>query len=265
MSHTGFCVPITKITTQSLSWLILLGCLAVSPAQAFDWNPFSKKKYDVIIHKPFLNMRSGPGRGFPIFHVAEKGDVVRLLKRRNDWYKVRTEKDVIGWIKRDQLNGAITTDGELVSFTEAGWAEYVNRGWEMGLMAGDFSGADSFTIFGGYHFTPNLGAEVKYTNSFGEFSTTELYSINLTAQPFDTWRVSPFFTLGTGQMKIKPTSSLVQTEDRDEGVMTVGGGLLFYFTRRFVWRAEYNNHTVLTNRPENEEVHEWKAGFSVFY
>lgn len=258
-------MPTTKVTTVTLSWLIMLGCLMSVPSYAFDWNPFSKKKYDVIIHQPFLNMRSGPGRGFPIFHVAEKGDVVRLIKRRNDWYKVRTEKEVIGWIKRDELNGALTTNGERVQFTEAGWTEYVNRRWELGLMTGDFSGADSFTLFGGYHYTPNLGTELRYTNSFGDFSTTELLTFNFTAQPFENWKVSPFFTVGAGQMKVKPTSTLVQAEDRDESVMTVGGGLLYYFTRRFVWRAEYNNHTVLTNRPENEEVHEWKAGFSVFF
>jgi len=50
-----------------------------------------------------------------------------------------------------------------------------------------------------------------------------------------------------------------------DSVLTVGGGFFIYASRNFLLRAEYNSHTVLTSREQNDEVHEWKAGFSVFF
>jgi hypothetical protein len=41
--------------------------------------------------------------------------------------------------------------------------------------------------------------------------------------------------------------------------------LIFYLTDRFILRVEYKRHTVLTSRDDNEEIDQWKAGFSVFF
>jgi hypothetical protein len=32
-------------------------------------------------------MRTGPARDYPVFHVAEKGEVITILKSHTDWYK----------------------------------------------------------------------------------------------------------------------------------------------------------------------------------
>ncbi len=252
-----------------MSLLALIGLLFADPLYA-SWNPFrlkifAKKNMEVIIHRPFINMRTGPGRGYPIFHVAEKGEVILIKKRRTDWYKAITQNGEVGWVKRDELSGALTLDGAVLDFDAPGWEEYANRKFEFGLMVGDFSGAESFTSMFGWRFTPTMSTQLKYTNSFGDFSNSQLYSVNLVSHPFVDWRLSPYFTFGTGLLLVEPDTTLVQSEDREENVLTIGGGLSCYFSRRFVLRMEYNNHTVLTNRPENEEVNEWKAGFSVFF
>ena len=237
-------------------------------AQAFSLWPhkwFAKKPIHIIVAQPFINMRTGPGRGYPVFHVAEKNEKVRILKSRTDWFKVRTLSGEEGWVHREEINGSPTNDNGVLAFDPPGWEEYVNRGWEFGIFLGDFSGAEAFTAMVGYHFTPTLGAEVKVTNSFGDFSNTQLIGANLIATPFDNWKLSPFFTLGTGVLKVEPDTNLVQSDDREEQVLSVGGGFNYYFSRRFILRIEYNNHTVLTNRENNEEVNEWKTGISVFF
>ena len=38
---------------------------------------------------PYLEMHTGPGRGFPVFHVAERGAWVRIELRHTEWFKVR--------------------------------------------------------------------------------------------------------------------------------------------------------------------------------
>jgi hypothetical protein len=80
------------------------------------------------------------------------------------------------------------------------------------------------------------------------------------------WRLSPYFTLGTGWMHTEPKSTLVQSIDRDDQIGYVGGGLQFYLTRRFMLRTEYRNNVVFTSRDDNEEVDEWKyLGFAFFF
>ena len=80
------------------------------------------------------------------------------------------------------------------------------------------------------------------------------------------WRLSPYFTLGTGVIYTEPKSTLVQSVDRDDQIGYVGGGLQFYLTRRFMLRTEYRNNIVFTSRDDNEEVDEWKyLGFAFFF
>ena len=81
------------------------------------------------------------------------------------------------------------------------------------------------------------------------------------------WRLSPYFTLGTGVIYTEPKSTLVQAEDRDDQIGYVGGGLQFYLTRRFMLRfAEYRHNIIFTSRNDNEEVDEWKyVGFAFFF
>ena len=244
---------------------VLLFSITSAPT-AFALKMWWHKNVDLIVHHPFINMRTGPGRGFPVFHVVEKGEVLTITKRRGDWYKAVDKKGVKGWVKREKLNNALTPNGEILAFSSPGWDEYVNRKREIGILPfGDFSGAQSFTILTSYHFTPNIAAQVRYGYNYGDFSNSQLATLSIVNQPFTEWKISPFFMLGTGVLYVEPDTNLVQSEDRFENVMTVGGGLLYYVSRRFILRVEYNDHTVLTNRANNEEVDEWKAGFSVFF
>ncbi len=79
------------------------------------------------------------------------------------------------------------------------------------------------------------------------------------------WRISPYFTLGTGVIYTEPKSTLVQSIDRDDQIGYVGGGLQLYLTRRFMLRAEYKN-VIFTSRDENEEVDGMEiSGFAFFF
>jgi len=234
------------------------------PAHA--WNPLAANEgITVTVTAPYIELHSGPGRGYPVFHVAERGEPLRVYKRHTDWYKVEAASGQIGWVKRDELTDSLAADGSYADFSKPGRQAYTDRGWELGVLGGSFSEADALTAYIGYHLTPNISAELKFTEAFGEFSTIKLYSINAVHQPWPEWWISPFFTLGTGIMQTSPNSGLVQTVDREDSAVTTGGGLFIYASRNFLVRMEYNNHTVLTNRAQNEEVHEWKAGFSVFF
>ena len=234
-------------------------CFCTQFAQAKD------KGVEVTIIDPYVEMHTGPGRGYPIIHVAEKGETIVLLKKRTDWYKARTNKGRQGWIKRDELHATLGPDGPEIAFVLPGREEYLQRTWELGVLGGDFAGARGLSTYLGYHMTENLALEMKLTQAFGSFSNSKLASLNLTHQPYPNWYISPFFTMGAGMIQIAPSSDLVQAEDREDPMLTVGGGMLIYVSRSFLLRLEYNDHKILTTRENNEEVEEWKAGISVFF
>ena len=85
----------------------LLACaawLGTLPALAAEETPATER---VQVATPYIELRTGPGRGYPVFHVAERRQWVVIELRRTDWYRVRVEgarnaagDAVIGWVQR---------------------------------------------------------------------------------------------------------------------------------------------------------------------
>ncbi len=252
--------------TKTITWVLTLSiCISVNGAFAGVFDFLKSPGVELIVIDPYVEMRTGPGRGHPVFHSIEKGENLHIFKKRTDWFKVTTERGVKGWVKRSDLAKTLSLTGEAIDFSSPGQQSFTNRRWEYGILGGTFEGSDSLTTYGAFHLTNNISAELKYTQTFSPIANSKLISINAVHKPFPTWRISPFFTLGTGEIDISPSSTLVQSEDNVNPVYTVGGGTFIYISRRFLMRIEYNNHTLLTKRAENEEVEEWKVGFSVFF
>jgi hypothetical protein len=99
----------------------------------------------------------------------------------------------------------------------------------------------------------------------GRFSDSTLVNLNVVHVMYPDWRASPFFTLGAGTIHTEPKATLVATTDRSDSLAHAGVGVRTYLTRRFVFRAEYKTYVVFTSRDDNEEIREWKAGFSFFF
>lgn len=252
--------------TKIITWVLAL-CFSTFTHVVYAgfWDFFKDEGVELVVIDPFIEMRTGPGRGYPVFHSIEKGEKLHIFKKRTDWFKVTTESGVKGWVKREDLRFTLGLQGQPVAFINPGRQDFIDRRWEFGVLGGDFQGADSLTTYGGFHLTRNIAAEVKHTQTFSPIANNTLTAVNAVHKPFPTWRISPFFTIGAGEITISPSSTLVQSEDRQNPVYTVGGGAFVYISRRFLMRIEYNNHTLLTKRAANEEVEEWKAGFSVFF
>jgi hypothetical protein len=226
----------------------------------------AKDEYvEVIVTDPYLEMHTGPASGYPIFHVVERGEQVTILKRKTDWFKIRTSKNVEGWVFLNEMKQTKTLDGLPINLSDPTLAAFLKRDWEMGLMTGDFEGAVSATVFANYYPVRTLSLELSATQAIGNFSSSIMGNVRLMAHPFPEWRASPFFGLGMGYIKTSPDSTLVRSVDRDDPVANVTVGANIYISKRFVFRIEYNNYKVFTSRNDNEEVEEWKAGIAAFF
>jgi uncharacterized protein YgiM (DUF1202 family) len=243
--------------------LLILALLHVAiAAEAFG---AGEPHQQVSIQDPFIELHTGPGRGYPVFFVAERGEEIELLKRRTEWYRVRVARGQEGWVHMEQLATTLDLDGEPFDLPVLGFDDYSARRWEVGALYGDFGGANVISVYGARGFTPNLSGEVWVSQALGRFSDSTMASANIVHLMYPDRRASPYFTLGAGVINTEPKATLVATVDRSDTFAQAGAGVRTYLTRRFVFRAEYKAYVVMTSRDDNEEVREWKAGFSFFF
>jgi len=218
----------------------------------------------VTVAEPFVEFHTGPGRGYPVFHIVEKGQPLLLIKKKTQWFKVRSTKGHEGWVHEDIMQKTLLGDQSF----EAGnyqLQDFTKREWEAGVLGGDFGGATSLAIYSGWNFTQNLSAELSISQALGNVADIRFANISLVHQAFPEWRVSPFVKLGGGVIQTRPFTTLVQTPDRTDEIVNVGLGVKAYVSRQFFIRVEYTSYTILTSRNDNDEVEEWKLGFSVFF
>jgi len=218
-----------------------------------------------LVVDPYIEMRTQPGRGYPIFYIAERDEEIELIRRRTDWIKVRTSRDIEGWVHIDDIGRTVDIDGEALGFSSPGLDTFTQRRWEFGFMFGDYDDTDAVTGYVGWHFTRNLALELEATETFGDASDGRMATVSLVHQMFPQWRYAPFLTIGGGVRETNPRSTLVSTEDRTDNMASIGAGIRIHLTRRLMMRLQYKHYVVMTDRDDDEEVGEWKIGISAFY
>lgn len=253
-----FCSALHRCCLRVISGLLVLWALLGAGSVHAD-------DLQVTVNDAFINLYSGPGRGYPIFHVVERGETITLLKSRTDWIKIRTYRGKTGWVRRNDMQHTLGPDGQPPVFADSKQEDYLTDRFELGVAMGDFEGADSLTGTLGYRFTNHLTAELRVAQNTGQFSDSQILAVALLHQPFPEWRISPFFSLGTGEIKTLPSATLVDPQDRKDTLIQASLGSYIHLTGRFFMRVEYTNHMILTSRNNNEEVNEWKVGFNIFF
>jgi len=241
--------------------LCLLLALLVAPAARC-----ATEYLQVFVKQPYLELHTGPGRGYPVFHVVARDESVDVLKRKTDWFKVRTTRGVEGWASQSDMLRTELADGSPFTFNMGDRAGFTSHRWELGaFLYGDYGGASEISAYGSYSLNPNLAIELAAGQFLGHQSNGSVADLGLTHVFLPDKRWSPFVMLGTGFVHIEPKATLVVPTDRTDQTAYVGGGIRFYLTRRFFLRGEYKNHIIFTKSNENEKVDEWKFGFAFFY
>ena len=95
----------------------------------------------VLVADPYIELHTGPGAGYPITLVVERGAEIAIIKRRTDWFLVSGPGGEEGWVDHAQMEETLQPSGASVEFPQASISEYRDHRWEMGLLAGDFGGA----------------------------------------------------------------------------------------------------------------------------
>ncbi|MBL0089778.1 MAG: SH3 domain-containing protein [Ideonella sp.] len=244
-----------------ISGLLLAALALVAPARAADDPP----PETVQVADAYLDMRTGPGRGYPVFHVAQRGEAVTLLLRHTDWFKVRLARGQEGWVERAQLSGTLTAAGAPKTFRDVLVDDYLLRRVELGAAWGRFKSEPMLKVWGAFRLGESLAVEATVGQVQGLFSGTDFWHFNLSAEPWSDRRLSPYLSVGLGKFKNIPNQSLVGVTTTDAKLANAGVGLRWYLSERFVARADWTIHTALLSDQRSREYRAFTAGLSFFF
>ncbi len=221
---------------------------------------------EVTVTEPVLDVHTGPGRGYPVFYVAERGETVQILMRRTEWFKVRTARNQEGWVSVEQIEKTVMSEGVQQNLRDAVLGDYLHKRIEAGVAIGAFDGDPIVSFRAGYMLTDNLVAELRISEVAGTFSNSQLYTGNLMLQPYTDLRFSPYFTIGAGDFENRNRASLVgSTSTLSATTANAGFGARYYLTRNFLLQLDYRQHLVLTNVQKNDRFNEESIGLSFFF
>ena len=219
----------------------------------------------VKVADPFLEMHTGASVGYPITNVIKRDETITILKRRTSWFLIKNHREQEGWVHRSQLSKTLTLENEKVEIKDFTKENYLNHNWEMSMIGGRFDTLPMMTFSTGYAFNNNLSAELSIAQILGTFSSRIIYGANIIQQPFPEWKLSPYFSLGTGIIKTSLKSKLSPLKDGTDVLANVGVGIKMYLTRRFILRTEFKKHIIFQSRDKNEEITSWQVGFAFFF
>lgn len=218
---------------------------------------------------PYVEMHTGPGRGYPVFHVVEQGEIIEVIKRKPDWYQIRSTKGKIGWTKSTQLARTLQPTGIPVDLPNVGHGDYLKNNWRVGFTGGqvadgDIKGADSFSASIGYRPFSWLGAEMEAGRIYSKKVRGDLYGINVLIEPYSHWIVAPYLLIGKGKMSLDAQPTYTPLGFDSSNYANYAFGANYYLARNFVIRGEYRWYSVSTDN-DTVKLEEWKLGFSTFF
>lgn len=227
----------------------------------------SKLELEVI--DPFIELHTGPGKGYPIFYTIEQGENITVLTRRTGWYELKAQNGRTGWAKATQVARTLLPTGEPVDLPTVSYGDYLKNSWRVGFNVGQFSsgeleGADIFGYSIGYRPLSLLGVEIEQGNFYETEVKGNYQSLNVIIEPFSEWQLSPVLLIGGGSMEIESQPELTPLSFEKESFSRVGLGVNYYIGRNFVLQAGFQNFKVSTDN-DDERLKRWNLGFNAFF
>jgi uncharacterized protein YgiM (DUF1202 family) len=225
----------------------------------------SPKAERVLVADAYIELRTGPGRGYPIYYVAPRNEWIEIELRHTDWFRVRTDDDKVGWVSRAQLETTLTALGSKKTFRDVLLDDYLSRKVQLGAAWGHFQSEPMLKVWTSYRFSDTLSLEATYGQVQGVFSGTDLWHVNVMIEPWSDYRLSPFFSVGLGKFKNFPNQSLIGAQVTDAKLGTASVGVRYHFTERFVLSADYSLYTAFLSDQKSTEYKAWTLGIAFFF
>jgi len=249
-------------------WMLFLIFSFPVDALAFDlFDGINTSEPDTVVldvAEPFIEMHTGPGRGYPVFNVVEKGETIEVIKRKTNWYQVKTTDNKTGWTNAAQLAHTLRPTGLPVDLPEVSHGDYLKSNWRVGLTAGQLDGASTFSLTVGYRPLTWAGLEIEGGKIFDESVTSDYYGMNLSVEPMPDWFVTPYVFVGGGKFSLNNRQKVVVDDAGSPTYVSMGGGLSYYAFSNLVVRGGYRSYSITTDG-DRVWLNAWAIGLNVFF
>jgi hypothetical protein len=237
--------------------VLLLQMLSVGVSHA------AEQLLQVVVSEPFLEMHSGPGRGYPVIYVVGRDEVVTVLFSRTDWYKVRAPRGQEGWARRSELALTKLASGDPAPIPP--YPDFASHRWEVGAGYGVYNRQNLVTAYVDYGLTNSIDAEFVIEQALGTLDNRYIASAGLRHTFIPEWKwFSPTAGIGTAYQHIEEKEPPAPLEKNNQ-MAYVSLGARGFITKRFMWRADWRHYVVFNNQNVYEDLEEWKFGLAVFF
>jgi hypothetical protein len=218
---------------------------------------------ELVVTDPYLEMHTGPGRGYPVFYVVARGETVTVLYSRTDWYRIRAPRGEEGWVRRADLSRTAMISGEAAPIPP--YPEFATHRWELGAGYGVYNRSNLVTSYIDFGLTDSLDIEAVLQESYGTLDNRTIGTIGLRHTFLPEWKwFSPTAGIGTGYQHVVTVAPPAALEKGNQMVYAAVGARGF-ISERFMWRFDWRSYVVFNNVNKNEELEEWKLGLAVFF
>ncbi len=241
-----------------LALIILLQAFLIGAAHAKKNSPL-----ELVVTRPFLEMHTGPGRGYPVFYVVGRGEVVTVLYSRTDWYRVRAARGEEGWVRRDDLAATELESGDPAPIPP--YPDFTAHRWELGAGYGVYNRENLVSGYLDFGLTDSLDVELVLQQAFGTIDSRNIVTIGMRNTLVPEWKwFSPTAGIGAGYQKISDNVPPAPLESHNE-LAYASLGARGFITRRFMWRFDWRAYYVFNQLNKSEVLEEWKFGLAVFF
>jgi hypothetical protein len=217
----------------------------------------------LIVTDPYLEMHSGPGRGFPVIYVIGRDEQVTVLYSRTDWYKVRAPSGQEGWVRRADLSRTVLGTGDAAPIPP--YPDFSTHRWEFGAGYGVYNHENLVTAYTDFGLTSSLDVELVVQQAFGTLDNRFIATIGMRHTFIPEWKwFSPTAGVGTGFQSITDVVPPAPLEKTNQ-MAYVSLGARGFITRRFMWRADWRRYVVFNDLNVSEDLEEWKLDLAVFF
>lgn len=246
-------------------------CLGISPVWAKDGRAVTDVSDEDLSHAlqvkvidAYLELHTGPGRGYPVIYVVEKGETISVISRRTTWYLIADSRGKSGWVTRESLARTLLDTGTPVALPDTRHGDFLAHKIRLGFAVGKQEGSEQVAMMAGYRLSSHFGVEAEYGQIFADSVDGHQRSASLIIEPTDRWSFTPFLSLGYGQQELSLKQKLPGTRPVTDDFRSFGAGVNLYIGFNFVLRGEYRNLTIFS---DNDTVSNalWRVGFSSFF
>jgi hypothetical protein len=218
---------------------------------------------ELFVTDPYIEMHSGPGRGYPVVYVVGRDESVTVLYSRTDWYRVRAPRGEEGWVRRSDLARTRLESGEPAPIPP--YPDFATHRWEFGAGYGVYDRSNLVTSWADFGLTNSLDVEAVLQESFGTLDNRTIATIGLrhTFLPEYKW-FSPTASIGTGYQRLVEVVPPAPLEKGNE-LAYASLGARGFINQKFMWRFDWRAYIVFNNLNKNEALEEWKFGLAVFF